>query len=364
MKLEKFNPHELISWFQLNHPAHVNEMMNSTHHYSVDRLNPYHLEGDIWTHTCMVVNVANLMKYPDVVVASSLLHDLGKPYVREINHDTERVYFKNHEGVSFWKSIGVVKQLTDDAKKRETILKLVALHSVIFDNHRDGKFSKDFFKKFRGDEEFLELVKMQVISDSMGRFCYDLEDVREKFDRIFNDDFYTELVETFNTPVVKKHDNTLTILIGLPRSGKSTWITKNVTDEVVISRDDALVKYAKELYNVKTYSEAFKALNDNDQKAVDAIIGTVFQKAVKEGKDIVIDMTNMSKKSRRKWLAQYGGNKKAIIFATDMDEIARRNEHDRKTIGKYIPPFVIDNMAKNFVYPQYDEFDTIEVIIT
>ena len=364
MKLEKFNSHEIISWFQLNHKEHTEAMMKSTHHYASDKLNPYHLEGDVWTHTCMVVNVANLMKYPDVVVASSLLHDLGKPYVREVNHDTERVYFKNHEGVSFWEAISVVKQLTDNVEKQKTILKLVALHSSIFDNHRDGKFSKDFYKKFSKDKDFLELLKMQVISDSMGRFCYDLEDVREKFERIFDQEFYMNLnAEDFN-PRVKKHDNTLTVLIGVPRSGKSTWIAQNANDQVVISRDTSLVEYAQKKYNTKTYSEAFKSLSDDDQKAIDTIIGNQFSNAVKAGKDIVIDMTNMSKKSRRKWVSQYGGNTKAIVFATDMDEISRRNEHDRKTIGKFIPQYVIDNMAKNFVFPQYDEFDEIEMIVT
>jgi predicted kinase len=355
--------YRLIEWFQKEYPNHVEAMRESSHHYSDKRINQFHGEGDIWTHTCMVVGVSNLMKYPDVVVASALLHDLGKPYVREINDEKQKVYFRNHEGVSFWKAIGVVKQLTDNVEKQKTILKLIALHSSIFDNYSDGEFSRDFLKKFRNDKDFLELLKMQVISDSMGRFCYDLEDVREKFDRIFDDNFYTELEETSNTPTVKKHDSTLTILIGLPRSGKSTWIANNVVDEVVISRDDTLVKYAKEHYDVKTYSEAFKALNDNDQRKVDSIIATLFHNSIREGKDVIIDMTNMSKKSRHKWLVRFGGIKKAIVFATDLDEIARRNEHDRKTIGKFIPQYVLDNMAKSFVYPQYDEFDTIEVII-
>ena len=356
--------YDLIQWFQLNHKEHANAMRKSSHHYSDEKINPYHGEGSIWAHTSMVVNVANLMKYPDVVVASALLHDLGKPYVREVNHDTERVYFKNHEGVSFWKAISVVKQLTDNVEKQKTILKLIALHSVIFENHRDGKFSKDFYKKFSKDQDFLELLKMQVISDSMGRFCKDLGDLREKFTQIFDQEFYMNLnAEDFNARR-KKHDNTLTVLIGVPRSGKSTWIAQNVTDEVVISRDSTLVEYAQKKYNTRTYSEAFKSLSEDDQKAVDTIISTQFKNAVKAGKDIVIDMTNMSKKSRRKWVSQYGGNTKAIVFATDMDEISRRNEHARKTIGKFIPQYVIDNMAKNFVYPQYDEFDNVEMIIT
>ena len=48
------------------------------------------------------------------------------------------------------------------------------------------------------------------------------------------------------------------ILIGLPGSGKSTWIRNNQTkdDFVVISSDDEIEKYAKS--QSKTYSEVFE----------------------------------------------------------------------------------------------------------
>jgi len=40
----------------------------------------------------------------------------------------------------------------------------------------------------------------------------------------------------------------LTVLIGIPGSGKSTWVSNNVTNEVVISRDTILEEYGKEKY--------------------------------------------------------------------------------------------------------------------
>ena len=50
------NKHTLIKWFQENYPDLVKAMSESSHHYSKEILNKYHLEGDVWTHTCMVLN--------------------------------------------------------------------------------------------------------------------------------------------------------------------------------------------------------------------------------------------------------------------------------------------------------------------
>jgi predicted kinase len=354
---------ELITWFQLNYPHHVKAMKESNHHYNETELNPFHGEGDIWTHTCMVLNTAKLMKYSDVILMSALLHDLGKPYVSEINDEKQKVYFKNHEGVSFWYAIEVVKKLTKDPKKIETVLKLISLHSVIFDNYKDGKFSSDFQKKFKKDQHFLELIKQQVISDSMGRFCLDLADVRDTFEEIFDENFYNSFNELVNTDVAPKKTNKITVLVGLPRSGKSTWIAKNKTSEVLICRDDEVMKLAKSKYGKETYSECFRALTDEDQKEVDKILDTKYLNAIRENSDIIVDMTNMSKKSRKRWLSPFQGHKTILVFATEYNECLRRNSVCKETEGKFIPEYVFFNMAKSFTYPQYDEADVIKIVL-
>ena len=354
---------ELAAWFQIQFPEHVSAMLKSTHHYNETELNPYHLEGSIWAHTMMVLNTAKLMRYSDVILMSALLHDLGKPYVEERNDEKKKVYFKNHEGVSFWYAIEVVKKLTNDVKKIETVLKLISLHSVIFDHHKDGKFSHDFLHKFRKDQHFLELIKQQVISDSMGRFCYDLPDVRDTFEVMFDEDFYFQLNELANKQVQPRKNNKVTVLVGLPRAGKSTWIETNLKDEVLISRDNTVMELASKKYGTVTYSECFRALTEEDQKEVDKIIDKQYLDAVRAEKDVIVDMTNMSKKSRKRWLANFPGHKKAIVFATEYKEILRRNMECKEKEGKYIPEFVIFNMAKNFTYPQYDEVDEVEMIL-
>jgi len=364
LRKERMNTvYNLVTWFQLNYPHHVEAMKNTSHHFSKNDLNVWHGEGDIWTHTMMALNVAKMMGYNETVQYSILLHDLGKPYVIERNEEKKRVYFKQHEGVSFWFAIEVIKNLTNNVEQIKDVLKLISLHSIIFNHNNGKKFSKDFIFKFRNDIEFLELLKQLVISDSMGRFCIDLADDRDITKNIFNEDFYEELneeTEKFNNLSFEGKNN-LTVLIGLPRSGKTTWVENNVKDEIVISRDNEVMNFAKE--NCNTYSECFRLLTEEDQKQIDKNIDNQFRDAIKKHKDIVIDMTNLSKKSRRRWVNNFDGYKKAIVFATDYQEILRRNKHDKEFIGKYIPEKTIFKMAKNFIYPQYDEFNEIIMIL-
>ena len=78
--------------------------------------------------------------------------------------------------------------------------------------------------------------------------------------------------------------------------------------------------------------------------------------------DIIVDMTNVSRKSRRKWLNTVPKyyKKKAVVFATEYDEIYARNEKRFQETGKNIPDFVISNMMKGFMIPDYSEADIIE----
>lgn len=70
---------DLIKWFQLTFPQLVKDMKNADHHYDEENLNPYHLEGDVWTHTNMVFKNSEIFSTDnDYVKWSTLLHDIGK----------------------------------------------------------------------------------------------------------------------------------------------------------------------------------------------------------------------------------------------------------------------------------------------
>ena len=89
---------------------------------------------------------------------------------------------------------------------------------------------------------------------------------------------------------------TCVMLIGLPASGKSTFVDSVVPlNFVVVSSDDHVEVMADNLG--LTYSEAFKDVIKEATNRKDAD----FEFAVANKQSMVLDMTNLSKKSRRKY---------------------------------------------------------------
>lgn len=136
------------------------------------------------------------------------------------------------------------------------------------------------------------------------------------------------------------------VLIGPPLSGKSTWIKNNfdMNEVVLISRDQTLL----DVYGSDNYDEAFKNVN---QKEVDRVLVSNIQKASKEGKNVIIDMTNMTRK-RRIYNLNFFGNeyyKVGVIFPIlDESEYERRNLKRKEEEQKFIPTHVLKNMISSY----------------
>ena len=138
------------------------------------------------------------------------------------------------------------------------------------------------------------------------------------------------------------------LLIGIPGSGKSTWIKSQPFDwsrTVVASTDDYVD--AEALRQGKTYSEIFK---DTMPDAVAYMAKTVVD-AVKEGKDIIWDQTSVTVPSRAKKFRMLPSSYDviAVVFKTpDEAELARRL---KSRPGKEIPKYVIESMRANWQEP-------------
>lgn len=146
------------------------------------------------------------------------------------------------------------------------------------------------------------------------------------------------------------------VLAGPPMSGKSTWIKENHPDTEVISRDEILM----EVYGSRNYGEAYKNV---DQNKVDKILKERISEYAREGRNVILDMTNLSKKVRRRNLAHYGKKytKVAVAFPIlPMEEYKRRNEFRKEEENKNIPIHVLLNMIKIYAMPTIDEgFDEV-----
>lgn len=143
------------------------------------------------------------------------------------------------------------------------------------------------------------------------------------------------------------------ILVGLPGSGKSTWIkSKNAEGNyVVVSSDDEIEKYAKS--KGLTYSDVFQ----DYVKTATNLMNANFRSAIANGSDIIWDQTNLSKKKRRSILDQLPKSyrKIAVVFRVDADELQRRLDKRAQEEGKTIPTHIVDSMRKTFEIPTKEE---------
>jgi predicted kinase len=146
------------------------------------------------------------------------------------------------------------------------------------------------------------------------------------------------------------------ILSGIPMSGKSTWVRENYPDTLAISRDELVMEVA----GTRDYNLAFKTV---DQKAVDKLLAKRITDAATQKVDVIIDMTNLSRKVRVKNLSYFSNDyyKVSVVLPIlDSEEYKRRNDFRSINENKFIPPFVIKSMMDSFVLPTDDEgFDKI-----
>jgi len=147
------------------------------------------------------------------------------------------------------------------------------------------------------------------------------------------------------------------VLIGPPLSGKDTWIRQNFSDKevVMISRDQIVL----DIYGSDNYDEAFKNVN---QKAVDAELQRQLRQSAEDGKNVIINMTNMTSKRRQHNLQNFDKyNKIAVIFPIlEWEEYRRRNIKRQQEEMKFIPEQVIKNMISSYQTIKEEEgFDKV-----
>ena len=307
-------------------------MHNCSHHYDLQNVNPFHMEGDVWVHTMMVCKQSTTHHRNAQIAA--LLHDIGKPATREINPKNNHVRFLNHDAVSAFMALEVLKNpyLHLETEDIVEIFNLIALHTQVYKQDEN-----QLRETLRGQPDLANRLVQLGRADDAGRFSNLSKDILPLYD------------------IPEKHENlskkSVTLLCGLPGSGKSSSIKG---DSFIVSRDHLITRDYPDL----TYNEAWKQV---DQKQIDRQLQELYL-ASKSSNDVVVDMTHMSKKSRRKSLSHYGKDweKNCVVFLPTLKEIEVRNENrEGKTIGKH----VIDKMMRSFYPPTYEEFNNIRYVL-
>ena len=134
------------------------------------------------------------------------------------------------------------------------------------------------------------------------------------------------------------------MLVGLPASGKSTF-----SEEIVEGRDD-IVYLSSDAIREEIHGD--ETIQDDPSK-IFKLMEERTKQAFKDGKHVIYDATNISRKRRRGLLQQLPRDihKTAVYFATDFEVIKQQNAQRERVV----PQDVIDRMYKNMQIPIYSE---------
>lgn len=145
------------------------------------------------------------------------------------------------------------------------------------------------------------------------------------------------------------------ILIGIPASGKSTWVKnqKWLGDSVIASTDSYVEAFARSVN--RSYTKVF---NEIMPKAVEQMANDVVE-AREAGKDIIWDQTSTTVSTRAKKIKMLDGYTKiAIVFKIPPMDVLKKRLASRP--GKDVPWEIVSNMIDNFEHPSLEEgFDQI-----
>ena len=150
---------------------------------------------------------------------------------------------------------------------------------------------------------------------------------------------------------------TLTVLVGLPGSGKSTSIPEDF-DGFIYSTDNVLEELAGK--TGETYNQVFKDNISYATKLMDDLLANY----ILMGADVLWDQTNMSPKKRKSILSKFPKNyHKACMCRVPPRDADEWNELSRRVLsreGKIIPSHIIEAMADSYVEPTLEEgFDAV-----
>jgi len=352
----------------------IEKMKNDEDHYS-----KWHLEGDIWAHTQMVIE--NSEKFNDPIVKiGALFHDTGKIMSKQYNEKSERYMYPGHwfkSGNIFRETFykWLFKRLEEDLGKfdryRVFTNEFVFKFSRIIQLHHYEMFNKQIKEKLFAEEldrDEKEILLKLISADQKGREVAPevkdkwisgikkYEKMIEEIEKENNNNTNTkrkimslpiELVVDYIKLLFGETDTVYVIPIGIPKSGKTTTYKKLIKilekDGIKGLRygfDDIRVKIVtkgkknsiEEINSTEEYEEIHQKIREMKidlQKYLNEEIKKFINSYRKEKKLIWIDNTHLTIKYRRRIMSNIPNKKNsrfvAFVFDAPLFEILKRD---------------------------------------
>ena len=340
----------------------------------------WHKEGDAWCHTVAVTNemvnhlykdyCPDMEKYYLMMISAALCHDLGKPSTTKWDEELQEYKTKCHGQVGaqitrslFFDEDIIMREMVcymvrhhmtlhhilDDPSKMERTLKKMSYGWVSVSDMLLLSMCDSFGSK--NDVETRETTKerIQKIADTASKLnCLN---THYPFDKPYGKfTYFNNLPE--DAALNEECDKfTVYILIGLPGAGKDTLINDVFPELPTVCRDE--IRKSIGLKGEKPQG------NKAQEDKVTHLFKKRFTELCQEGKDFVVNNTNLRKKYRAEYVNEaikYGARIAFIYIEADsIDTNKKRREG-------MIAPSVIDGMFERMEFPEPYEFNNIYII--
>jgi len=326
----------------------------------------WHSEGDVWTHTKMVC--AQLPQLDDwqaltqhertVLLFTALFHDSGKPLTSRVDPETGRITSPKHAIKGEHLARAELRSLGCDLATREEIARMVRFH---------GR-PAFLLEKAKPDHEVVwlswlvnnRLLYLFALADTRGRDTEEMSRPEENlhlwkvvaeengcFNRPFPFAncharflFYRQREPNLHYIPHEDYSCTVTMMSGLPGSGKDTWLAKHRPDLPIVSLDDI----RSELEVEPTDNQGNVIQMARERCRVLLRLRTPF----------VFNATNILKQTRQRWIdlfADYEARIEAVYVEPPFDLVLRQN----KQRPQPVPEQVVRDLAAKCEPPTWTE---------
>ncbi len=251
----------------------------------------YHAEGDVWTHTCMVLQaLVDSADYASanheqrfILFYAALLHDIAKPDTAVIDQATGRIGQPGHSRRGAIDARILLWRASVPFALREAICRIISVHQLPFfalSGNKKGQSAQFLIHKLSHELD-LRLLCAVAEADMQGRHyekkadcLVDIELFREmaREQACYGQpkqfaDAHTQLAYFRGAeiapdyPFFQNPGSRVIVLSGLPASGKNTWVAQHHPDLAVISFDDARAELGLK-HGANEGAVAHKAVDD------------------------------------------------------------------------------------------------------
>jgi predicted kinase len=333
----------------------------------------WHSEGDVWTHTKMVcAQLPLLEEWPGLAAReqtalffTALFHDAGKPLTSQVDPGTERITSPKHALKAEHLARSILRSLGCELTIREEIARLVRFHgrpACLLEkpepNHEVVSQSWLLSNK---------LLYLFALADSRGRKTAEMGRPEENlhlwklvaeengcFDQPYpfaNDHarflFYRQKRPNLHYVPFEGYRCTVTLMSGLPGSGKDAWLAANRPGLPVVSLDDLRGELGVEA--------------TDGQGEVIQVARERCREHLRSGRSFAFNATNILRQTRRRWIdlfADYDARIEIVYVEPPLKVIFSQNARRERPV----PERVIQELAEKCEPPTYAEAHGLVII--